>query len=156
MDIGVCGCCLRRRHQLGIFFDGVDFGAEAREQRRGIAGRAADEQDAHPGVHRRGDEHAAGDERGIQRAAVRERDRAVHIGDAGERGGHMRLARHDGHRADHRGIDDVVRPELAVDHGGAHLRRRDFAKLCRHQPCSDSLRVKPLRGSSSRSGAVLQ
>src|SRR3546814_7431558 len=51
----------------------------------------------------------------------------------------MRLARHRGHRADHRGIDDVVRPELAVDHGGAHLRRRDFAKLRRHQPCSDSL-----------------
>src|SRR3546814_7790996 len=68
-----------------------------------------------------------------------ERDRAIGIGDAGERGRHMRLARHRRHRADHRGIDDVVRPELAVDHGGAHLRRRDFAKLRRHQPCSDSL-----------------
>src|SRR3546814_19491921 len=68
-----------------------------------------------------------------------ERDRAIGIGDAGERGRHMRLARHRGHRADHRGIDDVVRPELAVDHGGEHLRRRVFAKLRRHQPCSASL-----------------
>src|SRR3546814_18740237 len=28
---------------------------------------------------------------------------------------------------------------MAVDHGGAHLSRRDFGKLRRHRPCSDSL-----------------
>src|SRR3546814_5789030 len=85
-----------------------------------------------------------------------ERDRAIGIADAGERGRHMRLTRHRRHRADHRGIDDVVRPELAVDHGGAHLRRRYFVELRSHPPCFYSLGVKTLRCSSSRRYVVLQ
>ena len=151
----IVGCGAGGGEQIGLLLDRDDRGTERREQRGGVARRRTDEQHALARPDIGGDQQAAGDERRIERAAVTQRDRAVHIGDARQRRGNMRLARHAAHRRDDRRVDHVIGPQLAVDHRSPHVRSSHFVQFRRHQPVFRFWGPEAW-GRSSRTDAVLQ